>query len=59
MGEIELIDELITEHRQIGQSMKTYEQVIDDLCAAQKLEDTKESLVPSRFEDSRKKGRGN
>ena len=55
MGDIELIDELITEHRQIGQSMKTYEQVIDDLCAAQKLEDTKESLVPSRFEDSRKK----
>jgi len=38
MGEIELIDELITEHRQIGQSMKTYEQVINDLCAAQKLE---------------------
>jgi iron-sulfur cluster repair protein YtfE (RIC family) len=54
MGEIELIDELITEHRQIGQNMKKYKHVIDDLCAAQELKDAKENLVPSRFADSRK-----
>ena len=55
MGEIELIDELITEHRQIGENMKACKLAMDDLCGAQRLEDVKESLVPSRFEDSRKK----
>ena len=55
MGEIELIDELITEHRQIGENMKACKLAMDDLCGAQRLEDAKESLVPSRFEDSRKK----
>jgi iron-sulfur cluster repair protein YtfE (RIC family) len=54
MSEIELIDELITEHRQIGQNMKTFKQVIDDLSTAQKLEESKESLVPGRFGDIRK-----
>ena len=55
MDEIEIIDELITEHRQIGENMKAYKCTMDDLCGAQRLEDAKESLVPSRFEDSRKK----
>lgn len=55
MGEIELIDELITEHRQIGENMKACKWAMDDLCGTQRLEDAKESLVPSRFEDSRKK----
>ena len=55
MGEIELIDELITEHRQIGENMKACKWAMDDLCGEQRLEDAKESLVPSRLEDSRKK----
>ena len=55
MSEIELIDELITEHRQIGEDMKSCKWAMDDLCGEQRLEDAKENLVPSRFEDSRKK----
>jgi iron-sulfur cluster repair protein YtfE (RIC family) len=55
MSEIKLIDELITEHKQIGENMKACKWAMDDLCGAERLEDAKESLHPSRFEDSRKK----
>jgi len=47
---IALIDELLKEHQQILQNIKTLEQATDDLGAALKLEEVKQTLMPGRLE---------
>lgn len=47
---VSLIDELLKEHQQILQNVQDLEQTTDDLGAAVKLEEIKQTLMPGRLE---------
>lgn len=52
---VAIIDELIREHRQIEESMQSYEQSLSDLGQARKLEGAKESFVLGRLGEEKKR----